>query len=80
MTENFDALSFLMELVDAAETCIAQNNLIAAGVVTDPSLIRTNAEASSELLGVLVQSIQTTMSDAPEVKEALKNAVALIDI
>lgn len=64
MTEETEALEFIMDVRDAINTALAQNELVAQGLVTDPESIRELAQANSDLLKLWALSVDATFDPA----------------
>lgn len=50
MTDTTETLLATMEQIDAIETVLAINNLVLAGLVTDPQVLFENIEVTNKLL------------------------------
>lgn len=78
MTEKTDQLAQVMDQVEALETTIALNNLIAAGVVSDTQVIADAAAASSMLLMMQLMGLRLMFNGDPEMKELFRQATDIV--
>jgi len=73
MTEKTEMLTQVMEHIEALETVISMNNLIAGGLVTDPQIIRETAAASSAF--IMMQVVGTRLLLDPETTQDMQNVM-----
>lgn len=78
MTEKTDQLAQVMDQVEALETTIALNNLIAGGAVSDPQIIADAAAASSMLLMMQLVGLRLMFNGDPEMKELFRQATDIV--
>jgi hypothetical protein len=76
MTEKTETLVQIMEILENLETLISLNNLIAAGLTTDPEVIRDVARASSELL--TMQLVGTRLLLDPSTSKVVQHGIDMI--
>jgi hypothetical protein len=77
MPTEADKLVNVMNQIDALESTIAFNNLVAGGVVSDLQQIRDAAQCSNTLLEMQLLGIRMMFSDDPEM---IKAKLDMIDI
>lgn len=78
MLTEAQQLESVMNQIDALESTIAFNDLVASGVVTDPQQIRDGANCSNTLLSMQLLGIRMMFSDDPEMMEAKANMINLV--
>lgn len=66
MPDKIEILTMIMGLVEKLEELIAQNELVLAGLVTDPQVVRESLYESNEFLKAALAGHKLTVAQDPE--------------